>query len=360
MTKLIRYDRACQAIAEAKAVDEVKQIRDRAEAMRHYGRQANNRDIEADGWSIRERAEIRLGEIIKAQKETKEGLGKHAGPGRGKKKPSAKTELGLSPMLADAGIDKKLSSRAQRKANMPKDEQDRLIKEGREEIKSAVDKATARLVKASQIKVVRQTYEERKEQGGKVDDLHALAASGKRFSVIYADPPWEFKVYSGKGKQRSAERHYDTAGLDDIASLPVEALAAPDCALFLWAVMPELPGAVDVLRAWGFEYKTVGFTWAKQNRSGEGWFTGMGYWTRANAEVCLLATRGSPQRLAMDVPQLVVAPVREHSRKPDEVPPRIERLLAGPYLELFARAERPGWTTWGNEIARREYLEAAE
>lgn len=211
-----------------------------------------------------------------------------------------------------------------------------------------------------EIRQARQAYEERKEQGGRVEDLHILASSGKRFSVIYADPPWEFKVYSGKGKQRSAERHYDTTGLDDIAALPVEALAAPDCALFLWAVMPELPGALEIIKAWGFTYKTAGFTWAKQNRSGDGWFTGMGYWTRANAELCLLATRGSPQRLAMDVPQLIVAPVREHSRKPDEAPPRIERLLAGPYLELFARGERPGWTVWGNEIERDEFVKAAE
>jgi N6-adenosine-specific RNA methylase IME4 len=207
---------------------------------------------------------------------------------------------------------------------------------------------------------VREEYESRKEQGGRADDLQSLIDTGKRFSVIYADPPWEFNVYSGKGKQRSAERHYDTAGLEAISSLPVEKLAEEDCALFLWAVMPELPGALEIISAWGFEYKTVGFTWVKQNPNGEGLFTGMGYWTRANAEVCLLATRGSPMRLAMDVPQVILSPVREHSQKPDEIPGRIERLLAGPYLEMFARKERPDWTTWGNEIPRTEYPEAAE
>jgi N6-adenosine-specific RNA methylase IME4 len=109
-------------------------------------------------------------------------------------------------------------------------------------------------------------------------------------------------------------------------------------------------GAFAVIEAWGFEYKTVGLNWIKQNRRGEGIFTGMSYWTRANSELCLLATRGSPQRLAMDVRQVIMAPVGEHSEKPEEAHKRIERLVTGPYLELFARAERPGWTTWGNVV----------
>src|SRR5215203_3404521 len=147
------------------------------------------------------------------------------------------------------------------------------------------------------------------EDGCTVDDLDELIASGYRASVIYADPPWSFKVYSGKGKERSADRHYDTMSLDDICKLPVAKLAGDDCALFLWAVMPELPGALRVIEAWGFQYKTTAFVWTKQNRSGEGLFTGMGYWTRANAEVCLLATRGSPKRVAKDVHQVIQAPV---------------------------------------------------
>jgi N6-adenosine-specific RNA methylase IME4 len=139
--------------------------------------------------------------------------------------------------------------------------------------------------------------------------------------------------------------------VDEIAALPVEALAAKDCVLFLWGVWVQLPGVLRVIESWGFTHKTVGFVWAKLNSSGEGWHTGQGHYTLSNTEFCLLATRGNPPtRLALDVHQLIVAPVREHSRKPDEVHTRIERLFAGPYLELFARAERPGWVTWGNEI----------
>lgn len=211
-------------------------------------------------------------------------------------------------------------------------------------------KETKKAEKAASRQAAREAYESRKEGGGTIESLEALAASGKRFNVIYADPPWTFEVYSGKGKERSAERHYDTLSLDAIKALPIESLAATDCALFLWGVWPELPGALDIIDAWGFKYKTLGLLWVKQNRSGEGVFTGMGYWTRANSEPCLLATRGSPQRLALDVHQVITSPVGKHSAKPDEARRRIERLLAGPYLELYARTLVPGWTVWGDEI----------
>jgi N6-adenosine-specific RNA methylase IME4 len=196
----------------------------------------------------------------------------------------------------------------------------------------------------------RADYEARAVAGGTVVDLVALAKSGARFSVIYADPPWEFKTYSGKGKQRSAERYYDTSSLDAIKALPIADLAAPDCRLFLWGVMPETPGALEVIKAWGFEFKTAGFVWVKQNRSGEGLFTGMGYHTRANAEICWLATRGSPMRMDLGVHSIVLAPVGAHSAKPEEVRRRIERLCVGPYLELFGRCAVPGWTVFGNEV----------
>jgi N6-adenosine-specific RNA methylase IME4 len=213
----------------------------------------------------------------------------------------------------------------------------------------------------------RASFEARKERGGDVADLIAMAEAGRRFKVIYGDPAWEFKVYSGKGKQRSADRYYDTSSLDAIKALPVAPLADDDCALFLWGVWPELPGALEVIKAWGFEYKTVGFLWVKTSGEkveaikldGSGLHWGMGYWTRANTEFCLLATKGAPLRLAEDVHQVIVAPVMGHSVKPEEARSRIERLLAGPYLEIFARRPVPKWTVWGNEIFA-DTAEAAE
>jgi N6-adenosine-specific RNA methylase IME4 len=171
------------------------------------------------------------------------------------------------------------------------------------------------------------------------------------YAVILADPPWHFRVRSDKGNSRSASNHYGMMSLDDIKSLPVWTLAAPDCCLFLWATDPMLPQALDVMRGWGFTYKTVGFYWTKTNQDGSP-FTGLGYWTRANPEMCLLGTRGNPKRLSKSVRRLINALRREHSRKPDEVRERIEALVAGPYLEMFARSTRPGWDAWGNETEK--------
>ena len=174
------------------------------------------------------------------------------------------------------------------------------------------------------------------------------------------------QVYSGKGKQRSAERYYDTLTSDEIKALPVAQLADKDCPLFLWGVCPDQSAALEVIKAWGFEYKTVGFVWVKTTATaavvtldGDGLHWGMGYWTRSNVEPVLLATRGNPQRINKDVHQVVIAPVGEHSEKPEEVRRRIERLLNGQYLELFARKPAPGWTTWGNELTS-SVKEAAE
>ena len=126
--------------------------------------------------------------------------------------------------------------------------------------------------------------------------------------------------------------------------------AADDCGVLMWCVDTMLTEALEVIKAWGFKYKKVGFTWAKQNKNDLGMFTGLGYWTRSNPEMCLLATKGKPKRLSKAVRQLIISQRQEHSRKPDEVYDRIEQLLDGPYVELFARRERKGWDSWGNEL----------
>ena len=171
----------------------------------------------------------------------------------------------------------------------------------------------------------------------------------KKYSVIYADPPWSFKTYSDKGKDRSPENHYSTMNFKDICNLPVNNIANDNSVLLMWITDPLLDKAFKVIDAWGFKYKTVGFTWAKTNRKKLGFFTGLGYWTRGNPEMCLLATKGKPKRISKSVPQLVVEQRREHSRKPDIMYNHIENLLDGPYIELFARNKRKGWDCWGNQ-----------
>jgi len=175
-----------------------------------------------------------------------------------------------------------------------------------------------------------------------------------RFGAILIDPPWGFKNYSEKGEGKNPNQHYPCMTVEQIAALPVGAVAGDDCALFMWTTGPFLELSFRVGRAWGFKYSTTGFTWAKQNPSGDGWAFGTGYWTRANPEYCLLFTKGSPKRLATDVPELVVAPRGRHSEKPEEIAARIERLTGGPYCEMFARAQRAGWTCLGNEITGRD------
>ena len=196
------------------------------------------------------------------------------------------------------------------------------------------------------------------------DPFHNLPRG--HYGAIYADPPWSFEVWSkDTGNGRSAESHYSTMTMRQIARLPVDELAAKDCVLFMWACWPSIADALKIIDAWGFTYKTCGFDWMKADNTQPNFFqddlpaqVGMGYWTRANTEPCLLAVRGKPKRLNADVRMGIIAPRREHSRKPEGVHGRIERLVAGPYLELFARAPRTGWDVWGNQTDK--FAEAAE
>ena len=173
----------------------------------------------------------------------------------------------------------------------------------------------------------------------------------KKYNVIYADPPWYFKARSSKGDGRNPNQHYDCMDLEDIKNLPVKDIADKDCILFVWVIDPMLPQAFEVITAWGFIYKTVAFTWAKTNSKSMGMFTGLGYWTRGNPEMCLLATKGKPKRVSKAVKQLVVSERREHSRKPDRIRHDIVELCGDvPRIELFARQKAQGWDSYGNEI----------
>lgn len=174
--------------------------------------------------------------------------------------------------------------------------------------------------------------------------LEHHAGQAVRYGAILADPPWRFETWSDNGRDRSPERHYPTMTIEEICALPVPTIAAEDCALFLWAHTALLPDAFRVIEAWGFSYKTKAFNWVKDGHYGNG------YWTRQRAEDCLLATRGRPQRLNADVDQVIIGARAEHSAKPEDTAARIERLVPGPYIELFARRRRDGWDRWGNEI----------
>lgn len=198
-------------------------------------------------------------------------------------------------------------------------------------------------------------------------DLLSLPRAGQ-YAMIAADPPWHFKSYKRPAAdhqyRRDAEKHYPSMKLADIKALPIGEVAAPSCHLFLWTTGPHLPEALDVIRAWGFEYSGIGFTWVKLRRSIDtrqlrlvvsaesDLHVGLGFTTRKNAEFCLLARRGNARRISKSVREIILQPVREHSRKPDEFFRRAEQYAAGPHLELFARQQRPGWDAWGDETTK--------
>jgi N6-adenosine-specific RNA methylase IME4 len=180
------------------------------------------------------------------------------------------------------------------------------------------------------------------------------------FRIALADPGWRFRTWSPRGRGKCADRHYRCEELEQIMSLPVAELMADDAVLFLWVVQTHFVAAMEVLAAWGFEYKTVGFTWVKMPKT---WSAdqlplrirprmGCGFYTRANSEQCWIARRGKGcTRVDRGIDQVVFAPVREHSRKPSEVHTRIERLFGDvAYIELYAREQRPGWGAWGDQV----------
>ena len=182
---------------------------------------------------------------------------------------------------------------------------------------------------------------------------------GKKYKIIYADSPWQYRVYSKKGQGRSAENHYHTMNIKDIMALPVDKIADKDCILFLWITFPCLKEGIEVMERWGFKYKTCGFNWVKRNKKKNTYFMGLGFWTRSNSEVCLIGTKGQPKRVSKSVPQICDARIMEHSRKPAEIRERIVELCGElPRIELFARDKVKGWDSLGDEIDGKDIREA--
>jgi len=172
---------------------------------------------------------------------------------------------------------------------------------------------------------------------------------GKQYQIIYADPAWSYRDKALAGN-RGASCKYPTMSLEAIKKLPVKDISHKDSFLFLWATYPQLEVAFEVIKSWGFEYKTVAFTWVKKNKNGSN-FMGMGWYSRANAEICLVAKRGKPKIINHSIRQIVESMPEEHSKKPDEVRDRIVRLCGNlSKIELFATRKYKTWDYWGNSI----------
>lgn len=180
--------------------------------------------------------------------------------------------------------------------------------------------------------------------------MEQIPFPNKKYQIIYADPPWSYNDKALAGN-RGAVCKYETQTKEWIEELPVIEIADENSVLFLWVTMPQLGGCWKLIEKWGFKYKTVAFTWIKRNKKSDSLFWGMGNWTRANAELCLIATRGHPKRINAGIHSIIESKIEQHSKKPNEVRERIVKLLGDrPRIELFARNKTDGWDVWGNEV----------
>ena len=332
MMKLIKYDAACRALAEAKRVDDVKVIKDKAEALRAYGRQIKNPQLEADAWEIRKRAEDKLGELSGA-------LEKTGGPGRGKRFPANGKPFSKTKELKQAGISTSAAQRYEQFNRLPGREKERRIAQGRAAIEAG--KSIADTIIAQSEKRERRARRER-ELAAKV-----AALPDKKYAVIVADPEWQFEPWSKEtGMDRAAANHYPTTVTEAVAARDVPSISADDCVLFLWATIPMLPHALLVMAAWGFDYKSH-YVWAKDK-------AGTGYWSREKHELLLIGTHG---KIPCPAPgeqweSLITAPRGKHSAKPECFLEMIEQYYPNlPKIELNRRGSpRPGWDAWGLEV----------
>jgi N6-adenosine-specific RNA methylase IME4 len=348
-TELALFSVAKEALAEAVKVDEVKDVRDHAERIRLYGQQANDRSIIADATEIIMRAERRLGELLRSAHQSGQlGIGR---PSRSnvdegeeaqgeQRSETAEVVRPQRVTLAEAGISKKLSTRSQKFAAVAETAFEAALLSAREKI------LAGGAVVVNPLKDV-STAEKKSRRRAREIELGAkqMALPEARFGVIYADPEWRFEPYSDEtGMDRAADNHYPTSALDAIKGRDVGSLAADDCVLFLWATVPMLPQALDVMAAWGFEYKS-NFNWHKDR-------VGTGYWNRNRHEHLLVGTRGKIPAPAMgeQFDSSIEAPVGEHSAKPERFYEIIEAYFPTlPKIELNARVARPGWVRWGYE-----------
>lgn len=356
MSLLVAYDRIQTALSEALLISDVLSIIDQLAHIKLHARQIQDREMLIRAVELQMKAERDIGIKLSAAK--------HAGvlvdKGRRKHDPD-----NLAGTLKEIGVSKKLSARAQRAAALDDDEFKAVTAAAGDKIrggKAILVDPIGSAAKDAELAGRRADHAARTVNGGCIADLGAMAREGRKFGSIGSDPQWKFLTRSAAGEGRSANVHYKTEEVDKIKNLPVGELLADDGAFYMWMVDWCPHDALELLAHYGLQHITTAFTWIKTNGDAADldlwddstFHMGQGYWTRANPEVCWFATKANakkkPKRLYADVRQLIVAPLMDHSRKPDAWLDRIERLTPGDYLELQARRPRKGWTSWGDEL----------
>jgi N6-adenosine-specific RNA methylase IME4 len=326
MSQLIKYEAARKALAEARSIDEVKPIRNKMIALAAYAKQAKDLTLIAHAQEIKLRAERRMGELLRVMPKAKGGT---------PYKSTGSTARPVETTLKELEITKTESSRWQKIADLNQEEFDARTKKLVKQAVAAVEMTPAEKTEAKRLR-----REEREAALGRLQ--HAMPE--KEYGIIYADPPWRFEPWSREtGMDRAADNHYPTMLTEDIKRLQVP--AANDCVLFLWATVPMLPEALEVMTAWGFTYKSQ-IIWVKNKPS-------HGYWFKAMHEILLVGTKGNVPAPApgSQPPSVIEAPIGKHSEKPEWFRTFIANMFPSlPRIELFARSQSPSWDSWGNEI----------
>lgn len=326
MSALIKFDEAYQALMVAKSIDEVKEVRDRAEVMRlYYRQQGKSSEMQNACAEIKLRAERRLGELLKEMPKN----------GGGRPEKTGNTMLPVleedTPTLAQMGITKMESSRFQAIADVPKEVFEERIAETiakKDELTSAE---------------MRKVAKELRRRAAREQQLKAIEVTqwpAGQYHVIALDPPWAYDNRPDDLTHRAANP-YPSMTVEEITALDIPALALADCVLWLWATNAFIEQAHQIARAWGFEKKTI-LTWVKDRM-------GTGDWLRGQTEHCLMCVKGRPMVTLTNQTTVIYGPMREHSRKPDSFYELIDGLCPGLKVELFAREQREGWEVYGSE-----------
>ena len=313
--QLIQWDNIRKQIEEAKDINELNSLRDQMEALRLAAKQLKQSlEVQNKIADYRLRVDRRRGEWI----------GKNIKQGGDRK--SNSSDRSLIPILKNIDVSYNESIKLQAIASLP----EKLFEKHIEEVKRSNEELTT----VGIIKIARELKRQQKP-------INTPDIPTGQFEIIYCDPPWRYEF--SKTNTREIENHYATMELEDIKALKIP--AAKDCILLLWATAPKLEGAMEVINAWGFKYRTCAI-WDKGK-------IGMGYWFRGQHELLLLAVKGNP---IIPLPEnrfssVIKSPRTKHSEKPIIVCEMIEKMFPNKkYLEMFARNNRKGWVTWGNEI----------
>lgn len=323
---MVLLSEARRAIGQARSIDELKHIRDKAEAIRQYAKaRGESLAIQNDAAEIKLRAERRAGDLLRDRDVAR--------PGGDRKSKSRDVTL----KLENVGVTRSESHRWQREADVSEEDFERFVSETKD---AGAEVTTAGLLRVYKLKNLRGRNDNLSAIGRRqVASLHELIGAGAHFGTIYADPPWQ---YGNQGTRAATDNHYPTMRPEEIAALPVAQLIAPNAHLHLWTTNAFLFESKAIIEAWGFEYKSC-LVWVKPQM-------GIGNYWRVSHEFLLLGVRGQCAFTDHTHMSWVNAERGKHSAKPPIVREKIEKVSPGPRLELFGRGTHPGWTVWGNEV----------